>query len=168
MNKITEINGINVTKMLEFKAMVAHDPTKAERNPALVAHWVGGSRSRVTLKDKVVHIGGDDELNPMQMLLATLAACDVDVVAMHASLLGLKIESLSVEATGHFGAQSYLGLDGAPGSGYDAIAYTVRLSVPGATPEQIAHLRKRCERSSPVGDSLARAIPLKLEFEANR
>jgi len=78
------------------------------------------------------------------------------------------IESLSVEAKGHFNVQSYLGLEGAPGSGYDAISYTVRLSVPGATPEQIAHLRERCELSSPVGDSLARAIPLQLEFEASR
>jgi len=154
--------------MLEFRDLVAQDPTKAERNPALVAHWAGGSRSRIEFKDKVVHIGGDGELNPMQMLLATLAACDVDVVAMHASLLGLNVESLSVEATGHFNVQSYLGLDGAPGSGYDAIAYTVRLSVPGATAEQITHLRERCERSSPVGDSLARAISLKLEFEAHR
>lgn len=168
MNKVAEINSVNVTQMLEFKDLVAQDPTKAERNPALVAHWAGGSRSRVEFKDKVVHIGGNDELNPMQMLLATLAACDVDVVAMHASLLGLNIESLSVEATGHFNVQSYLGLDGAPGSGYDAIAYTVRLSVPGATAEQITHLRERCERSSPVGDSLTRAISLKLEFEANR
>ena len=168
MNKVAEINSVNVAQMLEFKDLVAQDPSKAERNPALVAHWAGGSRSRVEFKDKVVHIGGDGELNPMQMLLATLAACDVDVVAMHASLLGLDIESLSVEATGHFNVQSYLGLDGAPGPGYDAITYTVRLSVPGATAEQIAHLRERCERSSPVGDSLARAISLKLEFEANR
>lgn len=168
MNKVAEINSVNVAQMLEFKDLVAQDPSKAERNPALVAHWAGGSRSRIEFKDKVVHIGGDGELNPMQMLLATLAACDVDVVAMHASLLGLTIERLAVEATGHFNVQSYLGLDGAPGSGYDAIAYTVRLSVPGATAEQIARLRERCERSSPVGDSLARAISLKLEFEANR
>jgi len=168
MSQITEINGVNVTETLKFKNVCRQDPAKADRHPVLVAHWVGGSRSRVEFKDKVVHIGGDDELNPMQMLLATLAACDADLVAMHASLLGLKIESLSVEATGHFNVQSYLGLEGAPGSGYDAIGYTVRLSVPGATLEQITHLRERCERSSPVGDSLARAIPLKLEFEANR
>jgi len=168
MNEVTELNGVNVTEMLRFKDRVVQDSTKADRNPSLVAHWVGGSRSRVEFKDKVVHMGGDGELNPMQMFLATLAACDVDLVAMHASFLGLKIESLSVEATGHFNVQSYLGLDGAPGSGYDAIAYTVRLSAPGVTPEQIAHLRERCERSSPVGDSLRRAIPLKLEFEANR
>ena len=168
MNKDTGINGVNVTELLEFKDRVAQDSTKADRNPTLIAHWVGGSRSRVEFKDKVVHIGGDDELNPMQMFLATLAACDVDLVAMHASFLGLKLESLTVEATGHFNVQSYLGLDNAPGSGYDAIAYTVRLSAPGVTPEQIALLRERCERSSPVGDSLTRAIPLKLEFEADR
>ena len=168
MNKEIELNGVNVTEMLRFKDMVVQDVTKADRNPALVAHWVGGSRSRVEFKDKVVHMGGDDDLNPMQMFLATLAACDVDLVAMHASFLGLKIDSLSVEATGHFNVQSYLGLGSVPGSGYDAIAYTVRLSAPGVTPEQIAHLRERCERSSPVGDSLKRAIPLKLQFEADR
>ena len=106
MNKVAEINSVNVTQMLEFRDLVAQDPTKAERNPALVARWAGGSRSRVEFKDKVVHIGGDGELNPMQMLLATLAACDVDVVAMHASLLGLNIESLSVEATGHFNGEA--------------------------------------------------------------
>lgn len=168
MSQVTEINGVNVTEKLQFKNLCRQVPAKADRNPVLIAHWVGGSRSRVEFKDKVVHIGGDDELNPMQMLLASLAACDVDLVAMHASILGLKIESLSVEATGHFNVQSYLGLERAPVPGYDAVSYTVRLSVPGATAEQIAYLRERCERSSPVGDSLARAIPLRLEFEANR
>jgi hypothetical protein len=63
--------------------------------------------------------------------------------------------------------QAYLGLEDVPGSGYGAITSTVRIAVPGATPEQIAYLRERCEKSSPVGDSLSRPIELKLEFEAN-
>ncbi len=167
MNHPHDINGVNVTKMLEFKGHVMKDSAKGDHNPSLVAHWVGGSRSRVELKDKVMHIGGHGEFNPMQMLLATLAACDVDLMAIHASFLGLKIESLSVEATGHFNVRSYLGFEDAPASAYDTIFYLVRLSVPDATPEQITYLRERCERSSPVRDSLARAIPLKLEFKAN-
>lgn len=114
-------------------------------------------RSRVEFGDKVAHLGGDDDFNAMQMLLAALAACDVDLVAMHASFLGIPVESLAVEATGHFNVRSYLGLEGAPGSGYDHISYTVRISAPGATPEQIAYLSERCERSSPVGDSLLHA-----------
>jgi uncharacterized OsmC-like protein len=167
MGQITELNGVNVTKKLEFKAMVMKDPSKADNKNTVVAHWVGGSRSRVELKGKVAHLGGPGEFDAMQMLLATLAACDVDLMAIHASFLGLEIESLSVEAAGHFDVQSYLGLQGAPASAYDAISYIVRVSIPGATAEQIAYLRERCERSSPVRDSLMRSIPLKFEFKAN-
>ena len=161
------INDVNVAELQAFRKMVARDASKADRNPVLVAKWIGGSRSRVEFGDKVAHLGGDDDFNAMQMLLAALAACDVDLVAMHASFLGIPVESLAVEATGHFNVRSYLGLEGAPGSGYDRIAYTVRIVAPGATPEQIAYLSERCERSSPVGDSLTRAIPLTLAFEAN-
>ena len=167
MNTEFLINDVDVAELRAFREMAAQDASKADRNPVLTAHWVGGSRSRVEFGDKVAHLGGDDDFNAMQMVLAALAACDVDLVAMHASFLGIPIESLSVEATGHFNVRSYLGLEGAPGSGYDHIAYTVRIVAPGATPEQIAYLAERCERSSPVGDSLARAIPLTLAFEAS-
>ncbi|MBM4460503.1 MAG: OsmC family protein [Chloroflexi bacterium] len=167
MNANTPLNESDVAELRAFREMAARDASKADRNPVLTAHWVGGSRSRVEFGDKVTHLNGDGDFNAMQMLLAALAACDVDLVAMHASFLGLPVESLSVEVTGHFNVRAYLGLEDTPGSGYDRIAYTVRISAPGATPEQIAYLRERCERSSPVGDSLARAIPLTLAFEAN-
>lgn len=83
---------------------------------------------------------------------------------MHATMIGLEVKSLSVEASGHFNVQSCIGVDGTPGSGYDQIAYKVRLDAPEATPEQIAYLREKCERSSPVGDTLSRAIKMELEF----
>lgn len=163
---VTEINGIKVRELFDFRERARQDATAADRNPILIAHWVGKSRSRVEFKNTTTFVGGEGELNPMQTLLASLAACDVDLVAMHASFLGLKIERLSVEASGHFNVRSYLGLEDAPGPGYDTITYTVRVHIPGATSEQIAYLRERCERSSPVGDSLARAIPLRFEIQA--
>ena len=146
--------------------MCGQDSSKADHNPTLVGHWIGGSRSRVEFKDKVLNVGGPGNFDAMQLLLASLIACDVDLIAVHAAFLGLKIENLSIEVTGHFNLQAYLGLPGVSGSGYDKVAYTVRLSVPGATPEQVAYLRERCERSSPVGDTLARAIPVQLQFTA--
>lgn len=165
MGNITEINGVNVTKKLEFKALVMKDPAMADNNNTVLAHWLGGSRSRVELKNKVVHLGGHGEFDAMQMLLAALAACDIDLMALHASLLGLKIESLSVEAAGHFNVQSYLGLEGAPVSAYDTISYVIHGSIPGATPEQVAYLRDRCEHSSPVRDSLLQSVPLHFDFQ---
>ena len=166
MEQTSEINGINVAKMSDFKRMCGEDPTKADHNPTLVGHWVGGSGSRIEFKDKVLNVGGPGNFDAMHLLLASLAACDVDLVAVHAAFLGLKIESLSVEVTGHFNLRAYLGLPTGSGSGFDSVAYTVRASIPGATPAQIASLRERCERSSPVGDSLARAIPVQLQFTA--
>ncbi len=156
--------GVDVERLLAFKNMVQADPTRADRHPTAVAEWVGGDQSRVEVDGIQAFLGGEGYLNPMKMLLACLAACDVDLVAMHASFLGIKIERLWIEATGHFNVRSYLGFAEAPGSGYDEIAYTVHLTAPEATQEQIDYLIERCERSSPVGDSLSRPIPLKMTF----
>lgn len=158
------INGMNVAELREYIGQVGKDSSVAERNPKIVARWVGGSRARIERDGVVVHMGGDQDPSAMWMFLASLAACDVEVVATHASLLGLKLERLEIEATGHFDIRRLLGLEG-PEPGYDRIGYTVRLHAPGATKEQIERLRVMCERSSPVGNSLGRAIPLKLAIE---
>lgn len=147
-----------------YKGMVEQDPTLAERSPRVVARWVGGDGSRVECDGATISLGGEGNLTPMDAVLAALAACDVDVVATHAALLGLEVESLTVEATGHFDLRSYLGLEDAPGPGFDSISYVIHVAIPNATPEQMRHLQERCERSSPVADSLARAIPLRLRF----
>jgi uncharacterized OsmC-like protein len=159
---------IDIKPLLAFKEKVREDYTNADRNPMVLAEWVGGDQSKISMDGIETYIGGDDYLNPMKMLLACFAACDVDVIAMHASFLGLKIESLSIEASGYFNVQSYLGLEDAPGSGYEEIDYTIYLNAPDATQEQIDYLIARCEQGSPVGDSLGRKIPMKLEFVANR
>jgi uncharacterized OsmC-like protein len=161
------LNGNNVTELNQFIEAVRHDPMRADRHPTLTAHWVGGGRARVECDGNVLYIGGDGELNAMRVLLAALAACDVDVIATQASLMGLEIETLSVDVDGHYNVCAYLGLPDAPGSGYDSVAYTIHARIPGATPEQLSELRRHVESGSPIGDSLARAIPLKLNFEAH-
>ncbi|MGH2454326.1 MAG: OsmC family protein [bacterium] len=162
----TLVNGYNVEQLRQRRKQIEDDRSLTERNPVLVAHWVGASRARVEFGDTVTHIGGEGELNAMQTWLAALAACDVEVVTFHAALLGVSIESLAIEARGHFNVRALWGFGDAPGPGYDAISYVIHIRAPGATPEQLAFLRERCERSSPVGDSVERVVPLKLEFIA--
>lgn len=159
------LNGINVAEHLDYVEQVRKDPNLAERNPTIVAKWVGGTRSRVERQGVVVHMGGEGDPSAMWMFLASLAACDVEVVATHASVLGIEIEDLEVEAKGHFNIRRLLGLEG-PSPGYDGISYTVRLRGKGATKEKISRLREMCERGSPVGDSLTRKIPIELKIEA--
>ena len=159
------LNGIDVDELRSFKEAVENDRSEASRWPVVVARWDGGSRSRIEFRDTVTFIGGDGELNPMQTLLAALVACDVDLIAMHAALLEIPIESLTVEASGHFNVASYLGIEDSAGSGYDRIDYRVRIRAKGVTEEKLAYFRRVCEVSSPVGDSLSRSVPLQLEVE---
>ena len=161
------INGVDVDKTKQIQDQVKKDPALADREPKMEAHWLGGSATRIEFGDVSSYIGGDGKLNAMQTLLAALAACDIDLVAMHAALIGLPIDKLWIEVSGHFNTRAYFGVENAPGSGYDRIIYTVHIKSPKATPEQIKHLKERCERSSPVGDSLSRSIPLTLKIKSN-
>lgn len=160
------INGVDVAKIKKTKEQAQKDPAVTEREPKIVAKWLGGSKARIELGDVFSEIGGDGNLNAMQTLLASLAACDIDLVATHAALIGLTIKELWIEASGHFNSRAYYGIEGASGPGYNSISYTIHLKAPGATPKQIKYLKDRCERSSPVGDSLSKSIPLTLEVQA--
>ena len=159
------INGFDVAGTVAFRETVRADSSRGDRHPTVVARWLGGSRSEVRCGDDVAHIGGEGELNPMRMLLGCLAACDVDLIAMHASILGIPIEDLVVEAQGRFNVRRYLGLEGDVGPGYQEVRYVVHIRAPTASDAQLAQLRAACERGSPVGDTLERAIPLTLEFD---
>jgi uncharacterized OsmC-like protein len=166
---MVQLNGIDVDQMRDYVASVERDATVADRDPVVVARWAGGDRAEVAFAsgEAPVFMGGDGEPSAMKMVLASLAACDVDLVANRAALLGVEIESLTVEATGHFNVRRYLGLDAPSGPGYDRIDYTVRLKTTGGTPGELAELRHACEQASPVGDTLKRHVAISLRFDAS-
>lgn len=156
--------GVDVDALLHFRESVIKDSSKADRRPQMSGRWKGDDEAVITFGDKQMVIGGKDHFNAMQTLLAAFIGCDIDVVAMNASFLKIKIEDLVIEASGFFNVQSYIGAAASPGSGYREIEYTVRLKAPGVTEEQVKQLIEKCEKASPVGDTLSRPVPLKLEF----
>jgi hypothetical protein len=113
---MTQLNGIDVDSLRQYVASAACDVAVADRDPVVVAHRVGGDRAKVIFPsgEAPVLVGGDGP-SAMKLLLAALAACDVDLVATRAALLGLEIDSLTVEAAGHFNVLRYLGIDAAHG-----------------------------------------------------
>jgi uncharacterized OsmC-like protein len=103
----------------------------------------------------------------MGILLRALAACDIEVVVTRATLLGIEIEDLTIEATGYFNVAGYLGVQAPSGAGYQRVSYMVRLKTKrGASPEQIADLRAALQ-ASPVGDTFERNVPVSFEFEVS-
>lgn len=166
----TEVNGIDAGELRAYSAQAAEDPSVADRDPAVVARWDGGTRSRIEYDgETIAHMNGDEEgdLNAMVMVLASLASCDVEVITTKAAFLGVEIEDLAIEARGHFNVGRLVGVDDAPSPRYEAIEYVVHLTAPDATAEEIAALEAQCEHASPVGETLGTAIPIRFEFHTD-
>lgn len=164
---MTLLNGTNVAELRDYVARAAADPTVTDRDPVVVARWLGGSVAEVRFpSDSPILVGGEHP-SAMRLLIAALAACDVEVIETHATLLGVEIDSLSVEVSGNFNVGRLLGIESEQSPGYQRIGYTVRLSTRGATPEQLAALQRACDESSPVGDTLRRSVPLTMRFDAS-
>ena len=159
------LSQIDVAQLKAYAGRVSATPELADREPRVIARRAGQSRSKVTFGDASVHLGGDGELNPMRAVLGSLAACDVDPVAMHASLPGVEITGLWAEASGRFYVARYLGLDSQQPPGYQHVDYAVHLRVREASGEQITRLRHLCETGSPVGDTLTRPVPATLDLD---
>ena len=162
----SQINGIDREDLGTYIDSVRSDPTQADRKPTVVARWVGGTRAAVTSSSggPPVFMGGDDDPSAMGMLLRALAACDIEVVVTRATVLGIQIEELSIEANGYFNVARYLGVDSPEGAGYQRASYVVRLRTNGATAEQIADIRSALE-ASPVGDTFQRNVPVTFDLE---
>ena len=159
----TIINAINVDELKQMQERLKNDRTAGDKQPHVVAKWVGGGSTEVVMGDRKMTIGGPGNLNAVGTLLASLGACDIDVILMHAALQGLAIEEVRMELSGRFNTAGFYGAAD-EGSGYEQIESKIFIKAPGAAPEQIAYLKEQCERHSPVGDSLSRSIPLQLSI----
>ena len=156
---MSTLNGVDPAEITAAAAEARTEPARAERHPHLVAEWLGGVRSRARISDKTLDVNGSGQMDPMQLVLAALASCEVEVIVTQATLMGLEIETLEVHVDAHFDVSRYLGLEG-PHPGYDRVVLEVRLRAPGITPEQVRRIESAVERLSPVGASLAQAVPI--------
>ena len=156
---MSTLNGIDPAEITAAAAEARAEPARAERHPHLVAEWLGGIRSRARISDKTLDVNSPGEMDPMQLVLAALASCEVEVIVTYATLMGLEIETLEVHVDAHFDISTYLGLEG-PDAGYDRLTLDVRLRAPGITSDQIGRLKDAVERLSPVGASLTHAVPI--------
>jgi uncharacterized OsmC-like protein len=158
------MNGVNAKELIDYIAEMKEHPTKCRVQQTLKAEWVGGTRARVySGSGKEMFIGGDGEFGAMSVALASLLSCELDVIATHATLRGIELERLSIEGSGEFNTAKYLGIAREPSPGYKSVEYTVRIKAKNATKDQLENLVRLCETASPVGDTLACPVSLKLK-----
>lgn len=109
--------------------------------------------------DEPENLGGTDTgMNPVELLLGALGACQAIIARMFASKFDIKFNDFRVELEGDIGD-----LTGEPGekTGYEEIRYNIHIDT-DAPAEKVEAFIAFVEETCPVGDTIASATPMKL------
>ena len=103
--------------------------------------------------DEPADLGGTDTgPNPVEAVLAALGSCQAIVYRAYANALGLRIDTVEVEAKGYLDLRGFLGDSKYP-AGFERVTFATRVVSP-ESPEAIRNLSGLVEAHCPVLDIL--------------
>ena len=163
------LNEVDIDAVADLVGKIQEEPDVAATKWNAVVKWKGGFRSEATIRefapivsDEPGTLGGTDSgPNPVEQILAAYGNCLAVGYAANATVAGIEIKDLSIELEGDLDLHTFLGLKEG-NAGYDNITVKVNIDT-DASPEALQELHDKVSNTSPVGHTLGRAIPVKIE-----
>lgn len=128
------------------------------------------TRARIRQFDVTVDepptLGGTDRgPNPVEVVLAALGTCQEIVYATYARVLGIPLDSVSVQVTGELDPRGFFGV-AEVSAGFRDVSFAVEVQSP-ADAEDIQRLISTVNAHCPVLDILQRALPVTGSYAHN-
>jgi uncharacterized OsmC-like protein len=180
----TQINGVNVDQLLATINVIKENPEVARFQFRAHNEWLGGGRSRTTIKsfygagqedqsrtrpfvlegdEPPVLLGENAGPNAVEAVLHALASCLAVGVAYNAAAQGINLEKLSFDLEGDLDLHAFLGLSEETRPGYGNIRLTYRVKS-DASKEKIEELCGYVQKTSPVLDILRNPTPVEISL----
>lgn len=165
------LNDVDIESVAGLAQKIQEKPEVADTKWNARVQWKGGFRSAATIRDfeplasdEPPELGGSNTgPNPVEQVLAALGNCLAVGYAANATAAGIEIRDLSIDLEGDLDLHTFLGLAPEGNAGYDNIS--VRVSIDSdASAEEIEALHQKVVGTSPVGHTLSRAVPVKIEL----
>ena len=163
-----QLNQVDLGAMSALVDKIKQRPSAARTTWSAEVRWTGACRSEARIRgfapiasDEPRGIGGTDGApNPVEQLLGALGNCLAVGYAANASVAGITIRDLRIDLDGDIDLRTFLGLaDGH--AGFSAIRVTVHLDT-DADDAAVAELHEKVATTSPVGQTLSKAIPVEI------
>ena len=120
------------------------------------------ARGHHIIVDSPPPLGGpNQELNPLDVLLAALATCGTFVIETAAKEMDIPLELVSLDAEGDFDPRGVKGMEGVDPR---ITEFRVKVTVFGPTREQTETLINEFKKRCPVYTTLARSAPILFEI----
>ena len=167
----TTLNEVNIEAVAGLAGKIQQQPDVAATRWNARVDWKGGFRSEAKVRDfepmasdEPGQLGGTDTgPNPVEQVLAALGNCLAVGYAANATAAGIEIRDLSIELEGDLDLHTFLGLAPQGNAGYQNIS--VRVSIDSdASAEDLQALHEKVVGTSPVGHTLSRAVPVRIEL----
>lgn len=119
------------------------------------------SRNFEFIIDEPKSLGGTDTgMNPVEVVLAALGACQAIVARVYAKKFDIEFSDLWVELEGDLDTDGFMNISDVR-RGYSEIRYNIHIAT--ETPkEKVAEFVAFIENTCPVGDTIANPVSLKL------
>jgi len=166
MSTLAIINGIDTTGVAALIGKLQEEPGQGDTLWKAEVIWQSGFRNQIRIRDLPAGYADEPEAlggtntapNPVEQLLGALGSCLAIGYTANASVRGIQIEELRIELEGHIDLPVFLGLREGH-AGYPDIAVRVYLKA-DAPQETVEELHQQVLRTSPVGQTIEKAIPL--------
>jgi uncharacterized OsmC-like protein len=163
-----QLNQVDLGAVSALVEKIKQRPSAALTTYSAEVRWTGAFRSEARIRsfapissDEPAGIGGTNRApNPVEQLLGALGNCLAVGYAASASMAGIPIRDLRIDVEGDIDLHAFLGLaDGH--AGFSAIRVAVHLDT-DVDDAAVAELHKKVAATSPVGQTLSKAIPLEV------
>ena len=165
-----KLNDVDIGCVATLVEKVQHEPHVADTKWSAQVKWNGGFRSEATVRDfapsasdEPSQLGGTNTgPNPVEQVLGALGNCLAVGYAANATAAGIAIKDLTIDVEGDLDLRTFLGLaDG--NAGFGNISVRVNLES-DASAEALQALHEKVTRTSPVGHTLNRAVPVDIQL----
>ena len=167
MSTLATFNGVDTSSIAELSHKIQEEPTQGDTLWKAEVIWQNGFRNQIRIRDLPASYADEPEVlggtntapNPVEQLLGALGSCLAIGYTANASVRGIKIEDLRIELEGHIDLPVFLGLHEGH-AGYSDVTIKIYLKA-DAPQETLEELHLQVLKTSPVGQTFEKAIPLR-------
>ncbi|WP_054949581.1 OsmC family protein [Numidum massiliense] len=117
------------------------------------------SRGFKLILDEPKELGGTNKgMNPVEVLLCGLGACQTIVAKAFAPKFGIDLRGFWIELEGDLDTRGFKGKAGVK-PGFSEIRYKMHMAT-DAAPEKVEEFAAFIEKTCPVGDTIATPVPM--------
>ena len=177
-------NGVDVDALGQAVDAITDNPEAGRFTFRAATEWRDGLRCATWINDfdqageriatREFEIAGDEPEqilgertapNAVELVLAALGSCLSVGYAANAAAMDVRLDDLRFEMEGDVDLRGFLGISEDVRPGYDAITCTAYVES-DASEKELAELRERVERTSPLMDNITNGVRLETDVVA--